>query len=55
MNGIDEHTSDVECVLHSGVIWKLREDSVVEEDIQIQNVFRAKSTPDFHFTFLENQ
>ena len=33
MNGIDEHTSDVECVLHSGVIWKLREDCVVEEDI----------------------
>ena len=33
MNGIDEHTSDVECVLHSGVIWKLRVDSFVEEDI----------------------
>ena len=33
MNGIDEHTSDVECVLHGGVIWKLRVDSFVEEDI----------------------
>ena len=31
MNGIDEHTSDVECVRHSGVIWKLRVECNVEE------------------------
>ena len=56
MNGIDEHTSDVECVRHSGIIWKLRVDSFVEEDITSDSeCLSCEVYTRFHFTFLENQ